>query len=117
MISAENSLQLLDNAHEQQILYVLIEQLNKDFQLSNVNYFINENESVEDVVLMLEKILSNLIQFNYDTYLNFIYRIDISEKELLPAFQLALEDQVKLISFLVFKREYNKVWFRLNFRK
>ncbi|NLP57700.1 hypothetical protein [Lutibacter sp. B1] len=54
----------------------------------------------------------DLITNNYDNYLNLLYRIDVSEKELSKITGNNLTETVEQITFLILKRVYQKVWFK-----
>lgn len=117
MLSAKNSLELL-NLSEVENLYVhLIEQLNKDFQLANVSENFNIKASPDQLKRELFTILLNLITNQYDDYLNLLYRIDVPENELAKLKNDNLKTNIEEITYLVLKREYQKVWFKHSFDK
>ena len=64
----------------------------------------------------LEANLKNLIAFNYDGYLNLVYRVDVSERELLSVKTGDSEELISLIAFLILKRECQKVWIKRNYK-
>ena len=115
MLSAKNSLELIQNVEIENLYLKLIEQLNKDFQLSNLNFSFEETISPIELKEKFSAILLNLISNNYDDYLNFLYRVDVSEKELLKIKETDLISIVNQITFLVLKREYQKVWLKRNY--
>ena len=115
MLSAKNSLELIQNLEIENLYLKLIEQLNKDFQLSNLNFSFEETISPIELKEKFSAILLNLISNNYDDYLNFLYRVDVSEKELLKIKETDLTSIVNQITFLVLKREYQKVWLKRNY--
>jgi hypothetical protein len=59
----------------------------------------------------------NLINNQYDDYLNLLYRIDVPESELAKLKNDNLTTSIEEITYLVLKREYQKVWFKHNFDK
>src|SRR3989304_1700994 len=100
------------------ILYEhLIEQLNKDFQLANVTESFNVTTSPIQLKKQLFAVLLNLITKQYDDYLNLLYRIDVPESELAKLINDNLTTSIEDITYLVLKREYQKVWFKHNFDK
>jgi len=115
MLTAKNSLELIQNVEIENLYLKLIEQLNKDFQLSNLNFSFEETISPVELKEKFSAILLNLISKNYDDYLNFLYRVDVSEKELLKIKETDLTSIVNQITFLVLKREYQKVWLKRNY--
>ena len=115
MLAAQNTLELLQKVAVEDLYQKLIEQLNKDFQLSNLS----ENFELSISPIELKEKLSNIIQElftnHYDDYLNFLYRVDVPEKELLAIKSDNSNDIVAQITYLILKREYQKVWFKNKF--
>ncbi|MDF1518707.1 MAG: hypothetical protein RQ864_13045 [Lutibacter sp.] len=117
MLPAKNTEELL-NAIAIEDLYVqLIAQLNKDFQLANVAGSFDFKASPAQLKNELFAILLNLINNQYDDYLNLLYRIDVPENELAKLKNDNLTTSIEEITYLVLKREYQKVWFKQNFDK
>lgn len=116
MLKPENSLELLKTVKTENMLLKLIEQLNKDFQLSGISKVFDINNSFEKVNEELIETLIHLLQFKYDDYLNLMYRIDISEKELATITNNTIVDTVNHITFLILKREFKKVWLKQNYK-
>lgn len=115
MLSAKNSLELLKSIEIENLYLKLIKQLNKDFQLSNLDFSFEEKISPLELKEKFTLILLNLISNKYDDYLNFLYRVDVSEKELLKIRETDLPSIVNQIAFLILKREYQKVWLKRNY--
>jgi len=112
MLTEQNSLELLQKVDTENLYQNLIMQLNKDFQLSNLNESFNLSVSPVQLKESLSKILENLITYHYDDYLNFLYRVDVPEKELLQVKSDKLDTVIEHLTFLILKREYQKVWFK-----
>lgn len=115
MLTAKNALELLQNIELENLYSALIEQLNKDFQLSNLNYSFEKNILPINLKEKLAMTLLNLINSQYDDYLNFLYRVDVPEKELLKIKEEDLNNIIEEITYLVLKREYQKVWLKHNY--
>jgi hypothetical protein len=103
---------LISQAEEEHLYFKLIEQLNKDFTLAN--------ESIDVPIdifpfqfkdLVHEKVLK-LIQFKFAEYLNLLYIIDVSESEIKKLDGSDLVELAEQVTFLILKREWQKVWFR-----
>lgn len=103
---------LINQAEEEHLYFKLIEQTNKDFALAN--------EAIDiplDVFpfkfkdLVHEKVLK-LIQFKFAEYLNLLYIIDVSEAEIKKLDGSDLVQLAEQVTFLILKREWQKVWFR-----
>lgn len=112
MLPEQNSLELLQKVEVENLYQNLIKQLNKDFQLSNLSEHFELSITPVQLKETLSKILVRLITNHYDDYLNFLYRVDVPENDLLTIKSNELPKIVEQISFLVLKREYQKVWFK-----
>lgn len=117
MLPAKNSLALLKSIAIENLYERLIEQLNKDFQLTNVALSFDITNSPIQLKKRLFEVLLNLITNQYNDYLNLLYRIDVSESELAKLKKDHLTTSIEEITYLVLKREYQKVWFKQNFEK
>ena len=90
----------------------LIFQINKDFKLANIDLDFHEEILPTSLKLLLHETIYKLIQEKFADYLNLLYIIDVSEKQIKA---LDGNDTLKLsedVSFLILKREWQKVWFR-----
>ena len=116
MVKLHNSIELQEAVKAEDLLFKLIVQLNKDFQLSAICKEFDETTSFKQLNKELAETLLHLIQFKYDDYLNLIYRIDIPEKELAKITNINLTDVVDQLVFLVLKREFQKVWLKLHYK-
>ena len=110
--SANTALELLQKVALENLYQNLLQQLNKDFQLANLDEQIELSVSPKELKEELSAILLKLITNHYDDYLNFLYRVDVSEKKLLTIKSGDVSTIVDQITFLVLKREYQKVWFK-----
>ncbi len=107
-----NSIFLLENAVAKRLYQKLIIQLNKDFQLANVNMEIPLGALPDDVVSNLREKIYQLIMERFPIYLNLLYVVDVSEAEIS---NLSGSDAVEMadqVSFLILKRIWKKVWFK-----
>ena len=112
MLPVHNALELLQKVAIENLYQHLINQLNKDFQLSNLDESFELSLTPAHLKEELSKIILNLLTNKYDDYLNLMYRIDVSEKELLNLKSDHLVTTVEQLTFLILKREYQKVWFK-----
>ncbi|WP_413999908.1 hypothetical protein ACMDB5_04950 [Flavobacterium sp. W1B] len=117
MYVAPINIDLLFSEAEKETLYIkLIEQLNKDFNLANEGVDFPLSISPEELKIQLHEKIYRLIQYKFAEYLNLLYIIDVSEEQIK---QLDGSDLVILaeeVSFLILKREWQKVWFRNKYR-
>jgi len=95
----------------------LVGQLNKDFQLSNIDVQFEVTNSPEKLVSKLNELVLDLVKYHYDDYLNLLYRVDVEEKELRQLNVEILESTVNQVVFLILKRESQKVWLRKNYNR
>jgi hypothetical protein len=103
---------LIAEANQLDLYKKLIVQLNKDFLLANVDLDLHEEVLPSSLKLLLHETVYKLIQEKFTEYLNLLYIIDVSESQVKA---LDGEDVLKLsedVSFLILKREWQKVWFK-----
>jgi len=112
MLPKEFTLKELQKEENTFLLKKLILQIRKDAQMSGLEFELNENSSVEVLVDFLNKYIAELIQKDFTSYVNFLYRIDVSEKEIIKINETSLETLVSRISELILRKEWQKVWFR-----
>lgn len=107
---------LIDEATQLRLYKNLVKQLNKDFLLANVPLEFNETVLPSSLKLMLHETVFKLIQEKFADYLNLLYIADVSEKEVKA---LNGDDILKLsedVSFLILKREWQKVWLKNKYK-
>jgi hypothetical protein len=115
-VSPLNTDLLFEEAQKESLYLKLIEQLNKDFNLANEGIDFPLSILPEELKIQLHEKIYRMIQYKFAEYLNLLYIIDVPENEIK---QLDGSDLVVLaeeVSFLILKREWQKVWFR-NFYK
>lgn len=103
---------LINEAEEQHLYFKLIEQTNKDFALANENIAIPLDIFPFELQHMVQEKILKLINHKFAEYLNLLYIIDVSEDQIK---KLDGSDIFKLseeVTFLILKRERQKVWFR-----
>ena len=107
-----NSTALLQNAQERQLYTKLVVQLKKDFGLANIPIDLANNVSPNNLKTFLHEKIYYLILEKFTDYLNLMYVIDVPEK----AFKrIQVTDVVEVseqVSFLVLRRELQKVWLK-----
>jgi hypothetical protein len=103
---------LLNEASKDNLYLKLIEQINKDFNLANESIDFPISIEPEELKAQLHEKIYRLIEYKFAEYLNLLYIIDVAEdqvKKLDGSDVAVLSEQV---AFLIFKREWQKVWFR-----
>jgi hypothetical protein len=107
---------LIEEANQLDLYKKLVLQLNKDFLLANINLDFHEDVLPSSLKFLLHETVYKLIQEKFTDYLNLLYIIDVPEKQVKA---LDGEDMLKLsedVSFLILKREWQKVWFRNKYK-
>ena len=103
---------LIAAANQLDLYKKLVYQLNKDFQLANIDLDFHEDVLPSSLKLLLHETVFKLIQEKFMEYLNLLYIIDVPENQVID---LDGDDFLKLseyVSFLILKREWQKVWFK-----
>ncbi|MGL2987157.1 hypothetical protein ACSVH5_06135 [Flavobacterium sp. RSSA_27] len=111
-----NTDHLLSEAEKENLYIKLVTQINKDFNLANEGIDFPMSILPEELKIQLQEKIYRLIQYKFAEYLNLLYIIDVPEHEIK---QLDGTDIVALagqVSFLILKREWQKVWFRNYYR-
>ena len=112
---AQNTTELLSLATTEELYVALIEQLNKDFELSNIEEVLPKTITPNDLKSQLFTIVNKLIQKDFDVLLNVLYRIDVPESKAVRNPCQAFEDYIEALVFSILKRECQKVWLKKNF--
>ncbi|CAM3975097.1 MULTISPECIES: hypothetical protein [Flavobacterium] len=103
---------LINQAEEDHLYFKLIEQTNKDFALANEAIDIPlDIFPFQFKELVHEKIIK-LINYKFAEYLNLLYIIDVSEEEIKKLDGSDIIQLSEQVTFLILKREWQKVWFR-----
>ncbi|OYQ38269.1 hypothetical protein CHU92_05825 [Flavobacterium cyanobacteriorum] len=108
----ENMDLLLSQAQKEKLYYNLVEQVNKDFSLANEPVDFKGNITPINLKLGLHDKVYRLIQEKFAEYLNLLYIIDVPEKEIKALNGADLFELAEQVTFLILKREWQKVWFR-----
>ncbi|HEU0137950.1 MAG TPA: hypothetical protein VFQ50_11720 [Flavobacterium sp.] len=114
-IAPETTELLFVQAKNEKLYIKLLEQINKDFNLANEPVDFPMSTSPNELKIQLHEKIYRLIQYRFTEYLNLLYIIDVPEDQVR---QLDGSDLVQLseeVSFLILKREWQKVWFRNKF--
>jgi hypothetical protein len=108
----ENTDLLLSEAQKEQLYIKLVEQVNKDFALANEPVEFAVEISPINLKVGLHDKIYRLIQEKFAEYLNLLYIIDVPEKEIKALNGADIFELAEQVTFLVLKREWQKVWFR-----
>lgn len=92
------------------------QQLAKDlFVLGEEFNLLEKCEDFTCIFQTLTKVLKKYIENNKTGLMNFLYRVDVSEKRISKALDTSKENADELLAELVIKRELQKVLFREKF--
>jgi hypothetical protein len=108
----ENTDILLADAEKDNLYLSLIEQINKDFNLANEGIDFPMSISPDELKIQLHEKIYRMIQYKFAEYLNLLYIIDVAEDEIKKLDGSDLVILAEQVSFLILKREWQKVWFR-----
>ena len=108
----ENTDILLADAENGNLYLSLIEQINKDFNLANEGIDFPMSTSPGELKIQLHEKIYRLIQFKFAEYLNLLYIVDVNESEIKKLDGSDISELAGQVSFLILKREWQKVWFR-----
>jgi hypothetical protein len=91
--------QLLDNAINVNLYDDLLKQINKDLMLANIKMAISLDCSPKELIVALDNLVEHLINNDFDSFLNFLYRIDLPEDKII---QLSKKQSRNLHKFYLF---------------
>jgi hypothetical protein len=106
---------LISQAEEEHLYFKLIEQVNKDFALANEPLDVPASIFPFEFKNLVQEKIYKLIQHKFAEYLNLLYIIDVSEEQIKKLDGSDLVELSEKVTFLVMKREWQKVWFRNNY--
>jgi len=115
MSDSVSSSKLIDEITKANFYPQLVAQLNKDFCLSGLPEEFSLEINSEELHIYLAEIINKLIIHHFDDYLNLLYRIDISEIQITKLANSEIEKMSYQVSYLILKRECQKVWIRNKF--
>lgn len=110
-----NSLELLESVQQEQLYQKLLMQLKKDFELANVPINLPLDIAPEELKSIIHEKIYFLIVEKFPEYLNLLYVVDISEKEIKRIAPSDVVDISAEVSFLLLKREWQKVWYKAKY--
>lgn len=115
-VAPKNTDLLLSEAENESLYPKLIEQINKDFNLANEGIDFPMSVTPSELKIQLHEKIYRMIQYKFAEYLNLLYIIDVAEDEIKKLDGSDLVVLAEQVAFLILKREWQKVWFRNNFK-
>lgn len=110
-----NSLELLEAVQREQLYKKLIQQIKKDFDLANIAIEVPSEITPTALKSVVHEKLYVLLVERFDQYLNLLYVIDISEREVKNIQAMDAVDVTAEVTFLLLKREWQKVWYKAKY--
>lgn len=114
-VAPKNTDLLLSEAESEDLYPKLIEQINKDFNLANESVDFPLSTKPAELKVQLHEKIYRLIQYKFAEYLNLLYIIDVAEDQIKKLDGSDLVELSEQVTFLILKREWQKVWFRNKF--
>lgn len=106
---------LLKHAQNESLYEKLITQLEKDFTLANIDIDISVAIEPIDLKTILHEKIYRLILEKFDEYLNLLYIIDVPERAFKEIKVTDVVEVAEQVTFLVLKRELQKVWLKVKY--
>ncbi|WP_350292744.1 hypothetical protein [uncultured Croceitalea sp.] len=111
----KNTIEILEEAQKLGLFEKLLTQLEKDFELANVEWHPLSPISFESLVTQLQEKFYVLLLEKFSDYLNLLYVIDVPEKEFKEIKSSDVVEISKEVSFLILKRIFQKVWLKAKY--
>lgn len=90
----------------------LVQQINKDLALANITLEFHHDVLPTSLKLLLHEKVFELIQNNFMDYLNLLYIVDVAEDKIKQLDGIDVMHMSEQVSFLILKREWQKVYFK-----
>jgi len=110
-----DSNEVLQKATADNLYLNLVTQLQKDFKLANIDVDFSLTIPPKDLLTQLHEKIYFLIMEKFMEYLNLMYIIDVPETAFKEIEEVDVVEVSKQISFLILKREWQKVWFKAKY--
>ncbi len=106
---------LFKHAQNENLYKKLVTQLEKDFVLANIDIDISVDIAPSDLKTLLHEKIYRLILEKFDEYLNLLYIIDVPESSFKEIKVTDVVEVAEQVTFLVLKRELQKVWLKAKY--
>lgn len=111
-----NSTSLLQYAASSQLYSKLVKQINKDFHTAHAPLNIPLPVDPDTLWASIKEKIYYLLLEQFSTFLQLMYVVDIPETIYREIQSQDVVEIAETISFLVLKREWQKVWLKTNYR-
>ncbi len=110
-LNDKNVLAFVYEISENNLYVEVIQQLQKDFELSGLAIELDEFMVPEDLIIVVYQQIHHLLVNNFDGYLQLLYRIDVAEQKIITQGNTT-EIIAQKSTYNVLQREYQKVKLR-----
>jgi hypothetical protein len=107
--------ELLKKAHDENLYKKLLAQLKKDFDLADIEIRISDSTDSKDLQTLIHEKIYYLILEKFNEYLHFLYVVDVPESAFKNIHMTDVVEVADQMTFLVLKREFQKVWYKKKF--
>ena len=105
--------QLIDEVCKSDLYSQFIVQIQKDLNRAGIDHTLKTNKPKE-LFSEIAHLLLEKIQNTFNEYLNLLYAVDVSEVKIRELDSENSIDIVEYATYLILKREWQKVWLRNN---
>lgn len=103
---------LKQHLSDNSMVELMRKQLEKDFYGATFQEVVFDGTTVEDLVMQVHQEIQRIVTTDASKFSNLLYRIDVSEASVDALKGLPIEEYWEQITFLILKREWQKVWIR-----
>lgn len=103
---------LNDKLSKFNLLEAMRRQLEKDFYSATFIEVSFDGVTVEELVNQVHQEINRIVSTDVSKFSNLLYRVDVSEASVDALKGLPVEEYWEQLTFLILKREWQKVWIR-----
>ncbi len=103
---------LNDKLSDFNLLEAMRRQLEKDFYSATFSEVSFDGVTVEELVDQVHQEINRIVSTDVSKFSNLLYRVDVSEASVDALKGLPVEEYWEQLTFLILKREWQKVWIR-----
>ncbi|PID67699.1 MAG: hypothetical protein CR968_05430 [Flavobacteriia bacterium] len=107
-----NTERFISELNQHDLYPQLIRQINKDFSLTGVSMDLKEDCLPHDLINTVSESVYQLVQYNFDTFMQLLYRVDVSEQIMSRDSVDTAENITHKATLEIIKREWQKVQWR-----
>lgn len=111
----KNNIEILEEAQKFGLFEKLLFQLQRDFELANVDWYPPSTITFQSLESQLQEKVYLLLLEKFSDYLNLLYVIDVPEKEFKEIKSSDVVEISKEVSFFILKRLFQKVWLKARY--